>query len=115
MAARGSPAHSGEEPNRQAADAGDRWRLHFRLDRHRARNRTALSASSADPDPSAGARAGAAPRGLGGRALSLADIAVCVQAECIGDSTIGKDVLQSRPALVEYFMRVDALTAADRV
>ena len=50
-----------------------------------------------------------------GNALSLADIAVCVQAECIGDSTIGKHVLQSRPALVEYFARVDVLTAADRV
>jgi glutathione S-transferase len=50
-----------------------------------------------------------------GTALSLADIAICAQAECIGDSTIGKAVLRRRPALVEYFKRVDQLTSADRV
>ena len=50
-----------------------------------------------------------------GSSLTLADIAIAVQAECIGDSTIGKRVLQSRPALVDYFKRIDALTSADRV
>jgi glutathione S-transferase len=50
-----------------------------------------------------------------GAVLSLADIAICAQAECIGDSTIGKTVLQRRPALREYFRRVDELTSADRV
>jgi len=50
-----------------------------------------------------------------GTSLSLADIAVCVQAECIGDSTIGKQALQPRPSLSEYFKRVDTLTHADRV
>jgi glutathione S-transferase len=50
-----------------------------------------------------------------GKALSLADIAIAVQAECIGDSTVGKRVLHARPGLVEYFKRVDAATAADRV
>jgi len=50
-----------------------------------------------------------------GSSLTLADIAIAVQAECIGDSTIGKRVLQSRPALVGYFKRIDALTSADRV
>jgi glutathione S-transferase len=50
-----------------------------------------------------------------GNALSLADIAICAQAECIGDSTIGKAVLRARPALRQYFQRVDQLTSADRV
>jgi glutathione S-transferase len=50
-----------------------------------------------------------------GAALSLADIAICVQAECIGDSTIGKRILQSHAGLLDYFKRVDALTHADRV
>ena len=50
-----------------------------------------------------------------GTSLSLADIAICVQAECIGDSTIGKQALQPRPSLSEYFKRVDTLTHADRV
>jgi glutathione S-transferase len=50
-----------------------------------------------------------------GSTLSLADIAICAQAECIGDSTIGQRVLRARPALGEYFKRVDALTHADRV
>ena len=49
-----------------------------------------------------------------GNTLSLADIAICAQAECIGDSTIGKQALHARPALSEYFKRVDALTHADR-
>jgi len=50
-----------------------------------------------------------------GKTLSLADIAIAAQAECIGDSTIGKRVLQARPGLIEYFKRVDTLTSADRV
>jgi glutathione S-transferase len=50
-----------------------------------------------------------------GQALSLADIAIVVQAECIGDSTIGKRALQRRPGLTAYFERVDRLTSADRV
>ncbi len=50
-----------------------------------------------------------------GTTLTLADIAIAAQAECIGDSTIGTRVLGSRPALVAYFQRVDALTKADRV
>ena len=50
-----------------------------------------------------------------GTSLSLADIAICVQAECIGDSTIGKQALRPRPSLSEYFKRVDTLTHADRV
>jgi hypothetical protein len=49
-----------------------------------------------------------------GKSLSLADIAICAQAEWIGDSTIGKRALQARPLLIEYFKRVDALTHADR-
>jgi glutathione S-transferase len=49
-----------------------------------------------------------------GNGLSLADVAICVQAECIGDSTIGKRALQARPALIEYFKRIDTLTHADR-
>ena len=49
-----------------------------------------------------------------GTALSLADIAICVQAECIGDSTIGRQILQKHLALVAYFRRVDELTSADR-
>jgi glutathione S-transferase len=50
-----------------------------------------------------------------GTALTLADIAICCQAECIGDSTIGRRVLARRPALAAYFRRVDELTSADRV
>jgi glutathione S-transferase len=50
-----------------------------------------------------------------GRSLSLADIAIACQAECIGDSTVGQEVLRKRPRLAEYFARVDRLTAADRV
>lgn len=50
-----------------------------------------------------------------GSTLSLADIAIAAQAECIGDSTIGKRILQARPALAAYFQRVDTLTSADRV
>ncbi|HVN87818.1 MAG TPA: glutathione S-transferase family protein [Candidatus Binatia bacterium] len=46
--------------------------------------------------------------------LTLADIAICAQAECIGDSTIGREVLGRRPSLRAYFQRVDELTAADR-
>jgi glutathione S-transferase len=46
--------------------------------------------------------------------LSLADIAICAQAECIGDSSIGKRALQARPALIDYFKRIDTLTHADR-
>lgn len=49
-----------------------------------------------------------------GKSLSLADIAICAQAECIGDSSTGKQALQARPALREYFKRVDTLTHADR-
>jgi len=49
-----------------------------------------------------------------GTNLTLADIAICCQAECIGDSTAGTRVLDARPALVKYFARVDRLTAADR-
>ncbi len=50
-----------------------------------------------------------------GNSLTLADIAICCQAECVGDSTIGKQVLQRRPALATYFQRIDELTRADRV
>ena len=50
-----------------------------------------------------------------GSALTLADIAIAAQAECIGDSSIGQQVLRSRPALNTYFKRVDTLTSADRV
>ncbi|HUI27143.1 MAG TPA: glutathione S-transferase family protein [Candidatus Kryptonia bacterium] len=50
-----------------------------------------------------------------GNSLTLADIAICCQAECIGDSTVGKQVLAKRPALAAYFKRVDELTKADRV
>ncbi|MGH7857280.1 MAG: glutathione S-transferase family protein [Candidatus Binatia bacterium] len=50
-----------------------------------------------------------------GRSLTLADVAIAAQAECIGDSTIGKRVLGRRPALAEYFERIDRLTSADRV
>jgi glutathione S-transferase len=50
-----------------------------------------------------------------GSTLTLADIAIAAQAECIGDSTVGKRLLQQRPALVAYFERVDELTFADRV
>ena len=50
-----------------------------------------------------------------GTALSLADIAICCQAECIGDSTLGKNALGARPRVAEYFKRVDRLTEADRV
>jgi glutathione S-transferase len=50
-----------------------------------------------------------------GKELSLADIAICCQAECIGDSTIGKKVLAARPRVSAYFKRVDELTQADRV
>jgi glutathione S-transferase len=56
-------------------------------------------------------------RGTGfvvGTGLTLADIAIAAQAECIGDSTVGKRVLHARPALVAYFKRVDELTHADR-
>jgi glutathione S-transferase len=49
-----------------------------------------------------------------GTALTLADIAIAAQAECICDSTIGKRALQSRPALAAYFKRIDELTHADR-
>jgi glutathione S-transferase len=49
-----------------------------------------------------------------GDTLTLADIAICCQAECIGDSTLGRDALQRRSALVSYFARVDQLTSADR-
>ncbi|MGH7898845.1 MAG: glutathione S-transferase family protein [Candidatus Binatia bacterium] len=50
-----------------------------------------------------------------GTELSLADIAIASQAECIGDSTIGKQVLAARPRVAAYFRRVDELTQADRV
>ena len=50
-----------------------------------------------------------------GTNLTLADIAIVAQAECIGDSTIGKRLLDRRPALADYFARIDQLTAADRV
>ena len=50
-----------------------------------------------------------------GSALSLADIAIVCQAECIGDSTIGGQVLKRRPALAAYFRRIDELTSSDRV
>jgi glutathione S-transferase len=50
-----------------------------------------------------------------GKDLSLADIAIVCQAECIGDSTIGKQALADRPRLAAYFERVDRLTSADRV
>jgi len=50
-----------------------------------------------------------------GDSLSLADIAIVCQAECITDSRIGADALARRPALQEYFRRVDALTHAQRV
>ncbi|MFQ5665760.1 MAG: glutathione S-transferase family protein [Candidatus Binatia bacterium] len=49
-----------------------------------------------------------------GSSLSLADIAIAVQAECVGDSTVGQRLLRGRPALADYFKRIDALTAADR-
>jgi hypothetical protein len=35
--------------------------------------------------------------------------------ESIGDSTVGKRMVQPRPALVDYFRRIDAFTSADRV
>jgi glutathione S-transferase len=47
--------------------------------------------------------------------LSLADIAIVCQAECIGDSTIGRRALERRPRLAAYFERIDRLTSADRV
>jgi len=50
-----------------------------------------------------------------GKSLSLADIAICCQAECIGDSTVGRQVLAKHPALAAYFKRIDELTKADRV
>ncbi len=50
-----------------------------------------------------------------GRALSLADIAIVCQAECIADSTIGQEVLAQLPSLRAYFERVDRATYADRV
>ena len=50
-----------------------------------------------------------------GSALTLADIAIAAQAECIGDSTIGRRVIDARPELAKYLARVDELTHADRV
>jgi glutathione S-transferase len=50
-----------------------------------------------------------------GRELSLADVAIVCQAECIADSAIGRRALERRPALTAYFERVDRLTSADRV
>ena len=50
-----------------------------------------------------------------GKSLTLADIAIVCQAECIGDSTVGKSVLAKRPAVAAYFRRIDELTQSDRV
>lgn len=50
-----------------------------------------------------------------GSSLSLADIAIVCQAECISDSQIGAGALARRPALQEYFRRIDTLTHAQRV
>jgi glutathione S-transferase len=50
-----------------------------------------------------------------GSSLTLADIAIASQAECIADSTVGRKALEKRPALAAYFRRVDELTHADRV
>ncbi|GIW43624.1 MAG: glutathione S-transferase [Candidatus Binatia bacterium] len=50
-----------------------------------------------------------------GSSLTLADIAIVCQAECIGDSRIGAEALARRPALQAYFRRVDELTQAQRV
>jgi hypothetical protein len=35
--------------------------------------------------------------------------------QSIGDSTVGKRMLQPGPARVDYFRRIDAFTSADRV
>ena len=50
-----------------------------------------------------------------GKSLTLADIAIVCQAECIGDSTVGKSVLAKRPAVAAYFRRIDELTHSDRI
>lgn len=50
-----------------------------------------------------------------GHQLTLADIAIVCQAECIADSTLGAELLDRRPALRAYFQRVDQCTRAQRV
>ncbi len=50
-----------------------------------------------------------------GDKLTLADIAIVCQAECITDSRLGAETLSRHPALRDYFARVDALTHAQRV
>lgn len=50
-----------------------------------------------------------------GSRMTLADIAIVCQAECIADSTVGQEVLASHPGLRGYFERIDMLTQADRV
>ncbi|MGH7806433.1 MAG: glutathione S-transferase family protein [Candidatus Binatia bacterium] len=50
-----------------------------------------------------------------GKSLTLADIAICAQAECIADSTVGQQTLAKRPAVAAYFKRIDELTHSDRV
>lgn len=50
-----------------------------------------------------------------GSRLTLADIAIACQAECIADSTVGQEALAHHPALRDYFQRIDSLTQADRV
>jgi glutathione S-transferase len=50
-----------------------------------------------------------------GSSLTLADIAIACQAECIADSTIGQQILSQLPALQAYFARIDAATQAQRV
>ena len=50
-----------------------------------------------------------------GNALTLADIAIVCQAECIADSMIGQQTLAKRPAVAAYFRRIDELTKSDRV
>ncbi|MCX8072712.1 MAG: glutathione S-transferase family protein [Candidatus Binatia bacterium] len=50
-----------------------------------------------------------------GNNLTLADIAIVCQAECIADSRLGAATLARHPRLAEYFARVDNLTRAQRV
>ncbi len=49
-----------------------------------------------------------------GNSLTLADVAIVCQAECISDSSLGASALMRRPGLQEYFRRIDALTHAQR-
>lgn len=47
--------------------------------------------------------------------LTLADIAIVCQAECMADARIGAESLARRPSLQAYFRRVNELTRAQRV